>query len=163
MKLITISSKGDFIYEKNNHKVLELKFKGWLSNKAQTKYNNKELKIYSKNSWGYKFKILEDEIEKGSINFNWKNDILICFKDHNKKELIFNMKSKGFWKSRYEIVDQNKNLIITIFPKMNWKKLKQNYKILEHSNNFDKNYLDELIIFCGFSVIIYNRKMASIS
>lgn len=163
MKIISSSSKGNFIYEKNNCKVLELIFSGWFSNKANTNYKNKEIKIEPNNFWKNKFKISEDENEKGAINFSFKNNITIQFIDESSKNQIFEMKCKGFWKSRYEIQDQNQNLMITIHPKMNWKKLKQNYEIVDHSNSIAKSYFDELIIYCGFSIVIYSRIISSVS
>tara|TARA_B100001057_G_C22628835_1_gene863562 strand:- start:57 stop:557 length:501 start_codon:yes stop_codon:yes gene_type:complete len=163
MKIISSSPKGNFIYEKNNSKVLELIFSGWFSNNAKTNYKNREIKIETKNFWKNKFKISEDDNEKGAINFNFKNNISIQFTDESSKDQTFEMKCKGFWKSRYEIKDQNQNLIITIHPKMNWKKLKQNYEIVDYSNSIAESYFDELIIYCGFSIIIYSRIMSSVS
>ena len=163
MKIISSSSKGNFIYEKNNSKVLELIFSGWFSNNAKTNYKNREIKIEPNNFWKNKFKISENDNEKGAINFNFKNKISIQFTDESLKDQTFEMKCKGFWKSRYEIKDQNLKLIITIHPKMNWKKLKQNYEIVDHFGSIAESYFDELIIYCGFSIIIYSRIMSSVS
>ena len=111
MKIISSSSKGNFIYEKNNCKVLELIFSGWFSNKAYFSYKNKKINIEANNFWKNKFKISEDENEKGAINFNFKNNISIQFTGESSKDQIFEMKCKGFWKSRYEIQESPLALI----------------------------------------------------
>ena len=45
MKIISTSSRGNFIYERDEKKILELVHPKWFSKKAITKYNNKNIKI----------------------------------------------------------------------------------------------------------------------
>ena len=97
MKIVSTSSRGNFIYERNEKKILELVHPKWFSKKAIVKYDNKKIKIEPKNFWGSKYIILKEEVEKGSIDVDWKNNITITFIDQSGTTQVFKMEKKGFF------------------------------------------------------------------
>ena len=70
VKIISTSSRGNFIYERNENKIIELVYPKWFSKKAITKYDNTNIKIEPKNYWGKTYLILKEGLEKGSIDLD---------------------------------------------------------------------------------------------
>ena len=62
VKIISTSSRGNFIYERDENKILELVHPKWFSKKAITKYDNTNIKIEPKNYWGQTYHILKEGI-----------------------------------------------------------------------------------------------------
>ena len=122
MKIISTSSRGNFIYERDEKKILELVHPKWFSKRAIAKYNNKNIKIEPKNYWGSKYLILKEGIEKGSIDVDWKNNITITFKDQNEVAQIFKLTNKGFWKQQFEFYNLKGEIVILLNPLKTWKK-----------------------------------------
>ena len=152
MKIISTSSRGNFIYERDEKKILELVHPKWFSKKAITKYNNKNIKIEPKNYWGSKYLILKDGVEKGSIDVNWKNNITITFIDQNKINQIFKMAKKGFWKQQFEFSNLEREIVAVLIPLSSWKNWRNDLAIESSSKYSNQKYFDELIIYCGFVV-----------
>lgn len=163
MKITSTSSKGNFKYEKNKEKIIELTFTSWMSNKATAIFKSEEIKFIPKNAWGKKYKISKNNEEIGSIVFDWKDIISISFKVQNQAEYSFKMMKKGFWKSRFELTDLKKNILITLQPKMNWKKMSNDYIINCESSITKELYFDELILYCGFSASLLHKMMSASS
>lgn len=152
MKIVSTSSRGNFIYEKNEKKILELVHPKWYSKKAFVEYDNKKIKIEPKNYWGSKYIILEEEDEKGSINIDWKNNITITFIDQNQTTQIFKMEEKGFWKQQFEFSNLEEELVVVLTPLSNWKNWRNDFAIESSPKYCDQKCFDELIIYCGFVV-----------
>ena len=152
MKIVSTSSRGNFIYEKNEKKILELVHPKWFSKKAFVKYDNKKIKIEPKNYWGSKYFILEEEVEKGSIDIDWKNNITITFIDQNQTTQIFKMEEKGFWKQQFEFSNLEEELVVVLTPLSNWKNWRNDFTIESSPKCCDQKCFDELIIYCGFVV-----------
>ena len=152
MKIISTSSRGNFIYERDEKKILELVHPKWFSKKAITKYNNKNIKIEPKNYWGSKYLILKEGIEKGSIDVDWKNNITITFIDQNEVAQIFKLTNKGFWKQRFEFSNLKGEIVIVLTPLNTWKKWTNDLAIESSLNYSNQKYFDELVMYCGFVV-----------
>ena len=152
MKIISTSSRGNFIYERDEKKILELVHPKWFSKKAIAKYNNKNIKIEPKNYWGSKYLILKEGIEKGSIDVDWKNNITITFIDQNEVAHIFKLTNKGFWKQRFEFSNLKGEIVIVLTPLNTWKKWTNDLAIESSLNYSNQKYFDELVIYCGFVV-----------
>ena len=152
MKIISTSSRGNFIYERDEKKILELVHPKWFSKKAITKYNNKNIKIEPKNYWGSKYLILKEGIEKGSIDVDWKNNITITFIDQNEITQMFKLANKGFWKQQFEFSNLKGEIVIVLTPLNTWKKWTNDLAIESSLNYSNQNYFDELVIYCGFVV-----------
>ena len=152
MKIISTSSRGNFIYERDEKKILELVRPKWFSKKAIAKYNNKNIKIEPKNYWGSKFLIVKDGIEKGSIDVDWKNNITITFIDQNEIAQIFKLTNKGFWKQQFEFSNQEGEIVMVLTSLNTWKKWTNDLAIESNLNYSNQNYFDELVIYCGFVV-----------
>jgi hypothetical protein len=152
MKIISTSSRGNFIYKRDEKKVLELIHPKWFSKKAVAKYNNKDIKIEPKNYWGSKYLILKQGVEKGSIDVDWKNNITITFVDQNEITQIFKMTKKGFWKQQFEFSNLEGEIVVVLIPLSGWKKWTNDLAIESRPENSDQKYFDELIIYCGFVV-----------
>lgn len=152
MKIISTSSRGNFIYERDEKKILELVHPKWFSKKAIAKYNNKNIKIEPKNYWGSKYLILKEGIEKGSIDVDWKNNITITFIDQNEIVQIFKLTNKGFWKQRFEFSNLKGEIVIVLTPLNTWKKWTNDLAIESRLNYSNQKHFDELVIYCGFVV-----------
>ena len=152
MKIISTSSRGNFIYERDEKKILELVHPKWFSKKAIAKYNNKNIKIEPKNYWGSKYLIVKEGIEKGSIDVDWKNNITITFIDQNEVAHIFKLTNKGFWKQRFEFSNLKGEIVIVLTPLNTWKKWTNDLAIESSLNYSNQNYFDELVMYCGFVV-----------
>ena len=152
MKIISTSSRGNFIYERDEKKILELVHPKWFSKKAITKYNNKNIKIEPKNYWGSKYLILKEGAEKGSIDVDWKNNITITFIDQNEVAHIFKLTNKGFWKQQFEFSNLKGEIVIVLTPLNTWKKWTNGLAIESSLNYSNQKYFDELVIYCGFVV-----------
>ena len=152
MKIISTSSRGNLIYERDEKKILELVHPKWFSKKAIAKYNNKNIKIEPKNYWGSKYLILKEGIEKGSIDVDWKNNITITFKDQNEVAQIFKLTNKGFWKQRFEFSNLKGVFVIVLNPLNTWKKWTNDLAIESSLNYSNQKYFDELVMYCGFVV-----------
>jgi hypothetical protein len=152
VKIISTSSRGNFIYERNKNKILELVHPNWFSKKAITKYDNTKIIIEPKNYWGKKYFILKEGIEKGSIDIDWKNNITITFIDQNKITQIFKMTTKGFWKQQFEFSNVKGEIVIILIPLSTWKKWTNDLAVESPSECADQKYFDELVIYCGFVV-----------
>ena len=161
MKVISTSSLGNFIYEKNEKKILELVHPKWFSKKAIFKYDNTDIKIEPKNYWGTRYIILKEGSEKGNIVIDWKNNITITFIDKNKITQIFKMTKKGFWKQRFEFSDSEGKIVIVLVPLMTWKSWTNDLAIESSPIYADKEYFDELVIYCGFTVRLIQQRAAS--
>ena len=152
MKIISTSSRGNFIYKKDEKKVLELIHPKWFSKKAIAKSNNKDIKIEPKNYWGSKYLILKQGVEKGTIDVDWKNNITITFLDQSEITQIFKMTKKGFWKQQFEFSNLEGEIEIVLIPLSSWKKWTNDLAIESSPKYSDQKYFDELIIYCGFVV-----------
>ena len=152
MKIISTSSRGNFIYERDEKKILELVHPKWFSKKAITKYNNKNIKIEPKNYWGSKYLILKEGIEKGSIEVDWKNNITITFIDQKEITQMFKLANKGFWKQQFEFYNLKGEIVMVLTSLNTWKKLTNDLAIESNLNYSNQNYFDELVIYCGFVV-----------
>ena len=152
MKIISTSSRGNFIYERDEKKILELVHPKWFSKKAIAKYNNRNIKIEPKNYWGSKYLILKEGIEKGSIDVDWKNNITITFIDQNEVAHIFKLTNKGFWKPQFEFYSLKGEIVIVLNPLNTWKKWTNDLAIESSLNYSNQKYFDELVMYCGFVV-----------
>ena len=152
MKIISTSSRGNFIYERDEKKILELVHPKWFSKKAIIKYNNKNIKIEPKNYWGSKYLILKEGVENGSIDVDWKNNITITFIDQNEITQMFKLANKGFWKQQFEFSNLKGEIVIVLTPLKTWKKWTNDLAIESSLNYSNQKYFDELVIYCGFVV-----------
>jgi len=134
---------------------LELKYQNWFSSKAYSKFEGNEIEIKPKNIWCSKFDIFKNKHDKGDIIFNWKGNIIIRIINDEDKEYSYLLKSKGFWKQRFELINEKEDLIFILQPSINWRKLSYNYEIESISNELGGKPLTELLIYCGFGANLY--------
>jgi len=161
MKINSTSGKGNFLIEKDNAKILELNYSNWFSSRAKTEYNGNKIEIKPKNIWCSKFDIFKNNQDEGDIIFNWKGNIIIRILNEKNRELSFLLKAKGFWKQYFELTNENGELIFTLKPSINWKKLNYNYEIKNRSNIYENNLETELVIYSGFGANLYMTMMSA--
>ena len=162
MKIVSTSSRGNFIYERNEKKILELVHPKWFSKKALVKHDNKKIKIEPKNFWGSKYIILQEEIEKGSIDVDWKNNITITFIDQIETTQVFKMESKGFWKQQFEFSNIEGEVMVVLTPLSNWKNWRNDFAIESSPRYSDQKYFDELVIYCGIVVRLVQQYASAV-
>jgi hypothetical protein len=161
VKIISTSSRGNFIYERNEKKILELVHPKWFSKKAIAKYDNTEIKIEPKNCWGSRYLILKEGIEKGSIKVDWKSNISITFIDQNEIIQNFKMTKRGFWKEQFEFSNEDREIAVVLTPLRAWKNWTNDLAIESSQKYTDEKYFDELVIYCGFAVRLIQQYATS--
>ena len=152
MKIISTSSRGNFIYERDEKKILDLIHPKWYSKKAIVRYNDRDIKIEPKNYWGSKYLILKGGGKKGSIDVDWKNNITITFVDQNEITQIFKVVKKGFWKQQVEFSNIKEEVVVVLRPLSSWKNWRNDFAVESSPKYSDQKYFNELIIYCGFVV-----------
>ena len=150
------------MYERNEKKILELIHPKWFSKKAFVKYDNKEIKIEPKNYWGSKYIILQEEVEKGSIDIDWKNNINITFIDQNGTAQGFKMEKKRFWKQQFELSNLEGEVVVVLTSLSNWKNWRNDFAIESCPKFSDQKYFDELVIYCGFVVRLIQQYASAV-
>ena len=160
MKIISTSSRGNFIYERNENKIIELVYPKLFSKKAITKYDNTNIKIEPKNYWGKTYLILKEGLEKGSIDLDWKNNITITFMGQNEITRTFKMTKKGFLKQQFEFSNLKGEAVVVLIPLSGWKKWTNDLAVESTYNCADQKHFDELVIYCGFVVRLMQQYAA---
>jgi hypothetical protein len=159
MKIDSTSGKGNFKIYKDQKPLLELKYKHWFSSEAYTHYKNIDIQIKSMNIWNSKFDIFKDGVDKGDIIFNWKGQIIIRRIDEQEVEQSFMLKSKGFWRSYFELVDEQGEILFELKPSMNWKKLNFSYEIKRMTTAYEEDFLTEMLVYSGFGANLFMTAM----
>ena len=160
MTLSFISKRGSLQLIKDGFHLLELKYKNWLFGKASTEFNGNHIELKPKGIWHRKFDIYKNQIDKGDIIFNWNGEVTIEFTDDFGEVKSCSLKSKGFWKYRFELTDEENDLILVITPKMNWQRLNYDYEIEIFDHYMTENQLIELLTYCGFGTKLYLQMMS---
>lgn len=155
MKISSTSGKGNFILEKENNQILEVKYKNWFSSIAYSEFDGNTIEIKPKNIWCSKFDIFKNNQDKGDLIFNWKGDMIIRITRDENKEDSYLLVSKGLWKRRFELTNEKGDLIFILQPFINWKKLSYNYEIESILNESEDKSVTELLIYCGFAANLY--------
>jgi hypothetical protein len=160
VKIISTSSRGNFIYERNESTVLELIHPKWFSKKAVTKYDNTNIKIEPKNYWGKRYLILKEGVEKGSIDVDWKSNITIAFIDQHEIAHTFKMTKRGFWKEQFEFSNEDGEIAIVLVPLRTWKAWTNDLAIESPTKYADHKYFDELVLYCVYVVRLVQQYAA---
>tara|TARA_Y100001968_G_scaffold331648_1_gene386983 strand:- start:2563 stop:3066 length:504 start_codon:yes stop_codon:yes gene_type:complete len=157
---IEYSRKNDGFFIKNGSKnILLLKYENLFSSKANTNYKNTKISIKPKNIWCSKFDIYKNEEDVGDIISNWQGNIIIrnSFKGETEKSYL--LEAKGFWKQKFELINESKKLILVMEPKMRSPGF--DYKIDTSNNTLSEDELIELLIYCGFGANLYMQMMSA--
>lgn len=161
LKLISKGARGNLIVQNGEDSIVTLKYEDWYSRRASAALNKNQIEIRSLSAWNKTFEIWKDQETVGAITFNWNGYVLIEFKGHDTKAHRVTLKSKGFWKQRYEIRDENEKLLLSIKPKITWRKFKYDYFVDDVAETLDPLSLIELLIYCGYSINHYQMMMSS--
>ena len=159
MKIESSSSKGNFIIKNDSHNILELKYDNWFSSKAKTNYNENEITIKPQNIWCSKFDIYKNDKDIGDIISNWQGHIIIRISFEGEIEKSYLLKAKGFWKHKFELIDESENLMLVMEPKMS-RTGGYDYKTETVINNLNKDQSVELLTYCGFGANLYMTMMS---
>ncbi|PHN08271.1 aminotransferase [Flavilitoribacter nigricans] len=160
MKIQASSVRGNFKVVNGNWEILELKYEKWFSTKASARYRSQDIRIQAKDFWGSKYMILKNKKEIGEISFNWKGHVVIKLTDTDGVDHEYVMKGKGMWKLRFEIFDENEDLVLSMFSINKWNKLNLDYRIekTEHEPPFDEH---EFLLYCGYAANLYVARMGA--
>lgn len=91
-----------------------------------------------------KFKITQHDRETLKLKMNWKGDFFITMEDGIEYKII----SKGIFKRRTFIENQESKELIGISPKYNWKRWRYNYEI----ENSENPHLDLLSLIAAYAL-----------
>ena len=153
MEIHSASGKGDFVITKEGSELLKVRYDNWFSSRAKTNYNGRNIVIKPKNIWCSKFDVFIDDNDVGDLLFNWKGEIIIRVL-RKKSEKSYLLRSKGFWKQTFELMDESNNLVLRLGPKM-----KSNgnfdYVVDRKASYIKEEEWVELLIFCGFAANLY--------
>lgn len=162
MKILSTSRRGNFILEKDSRDILELVYPKWYSSQAYTDYNGNNILIEPKNIWRRSFLIFKNDMEIGKISFSWRTNIKIRLGSGNSRtDKNYRLKARGFWNKRFELMNEDDIVLLTLHSKMNWKRFKLNYDIEIMNANLQEEQLIELLIYCGFGANMYRKMQAA--
>ncbi|SHI48951.1 hypothetical protein SAMN05443429_10231 [Cruoricaptor ignavus] len=161
MKIISVAGRGNFIIQRDNYEILQVKYKNWFSSNAKTKLGNENIEIKAKNIWQSKFDIIKNKKDVGDIIFNWKGDIIIRILNKENIEENFLLKSKGFWKSYFELINEEGEIVCILNSSVNWSKLNYNYEVENITDKYDEIKIYELTIYSVFGANIYMMMMTA--
>ncbi|MEQ8472451.1 MAG: hypothetical protein RIC35_14755 [Marinoscillum sp.] len=114
---------------KNDVAIGTLTFPKWHSSNAVLEIGQEKLELTQKSFWSSSYHVLKKGFSLGEIKMNWKGYIKIHLKDFNKRIREFTIKHRGVFKSRYEVVDERDNVIMTLFPEGSWNQMRYDYRI----------------------------------
>ncbi|MDO4789769.1 MAG: hypothetical protein Q3998_02260 [Porphyromonas sp.] len=147
----SVAAKGDFVLEIGNKEVLHVFYKSIFSNIANLNLNGENIEIRPRNVWCKKIDILKDGVNKGEIRFNWKGYIILRLATEESYE-TYVIKSKGLFRSDFEVRDSRNNPLFLMKPKVKWKKANFEYDILFNNDAEAKNPLIELLVYATYGV-----------
>ena len=81
----------------------------------------------------------------------------ISFEGEIEKSYL--LKAKGFWKHKFELIDESENLMLVMEPKMS-RTGGYDYKTETVINNLNKDQSVELLTYCGFGANLYMTMMS---
>lgn len=67
----------------------------------------------------------------------------------------FLLTAKGFWKSYFELTNEEGEIVCILKSSVNWSKFNYNYEIENITNKYDENKIYELLVYSIFSANIY--------
>ena len=159
LKIEPVSLRGNFIITNNSEKVLELKYKKWYSKKAESIYHGHKINISPTSLWNNKFMISKNNENIGNIKYNWKGHISIELVSTAKRKKTYLLKSKGFWKRYFELIDESENIVLTLHPKHSMKGYSYTPKVLNDS--ISEKEVIEILIYLGFGANLYMSMLSS--
>lgn len=155
-QLKLLSKKLDFILYKDNEPELKVHFQRGL--RAESNFNGIDIQFKPQNVWGRKIDIFHDKKDVGDIVFNWKGQAVIVYTKDNKTH-SFLVKPK-FLLRRFEIYNQNEQILFTI--KINSKIFQRySYEVILEREELKDIDLSELLIYCGYSIMILRKKTSN--
>jgi len=150
------SGKGNFTVRKEGKEVITVDYQGWFSSKASATLNGSSLEIRPRNIWQSNFDILIDGVDHGDIIFNWKGNVIIRKANvRTESEDEFMLRSKGFWKQHFELLDHSDRVYLRMFPKFNWKTFTYSYAVEQGDHDLSDEQITEMLIYCGFGANLY--------
>lgn len=156
MKIKSTSVTGNFeILNILDDRLVELQYSNWFSSNSKARFNSTDIEIKPKNKWGDKFDIFKNGAIMGSIVFNNNREILIYLE--NTKQYL--LKAIGTWDLGFALTDENGVGIISLKPKMDWKKFSYNYGVTIDCEATETAEIIELLIFAGFGANLYISTM----
>mgnify|MGYP001165742152 CR=1 FL=1 len=151
-----IQKKKRVLFLTKNEEVLyEFKYHKWSSSKGDFYCGDQFVSIKPRNMMGQKFDITKDNTEVGEITFNWKGQVSIEVEDGNYRKHRFFIRSKGFWKSYYEILNADDKVLFRLKPKFVWKAFGYNFDIEIDHFSYNKEELalfEEIFMYVVFGV-----------
>ncbi len=154
------SKKRNLIIESNGDKIIEIQYKNRISNKVKTEFNGQTIEIKPKSIWSSELEIFKNNEKIGNITFKWNGNAIIRVLNNKSKEIIFSLKSKGFWSSYFELKNEERELILGIKPSFKWEKLNYDFEIKNIQNLYNENTIIELLIYSAIVCRRYMRNMA---
>ncbi len=151
-----ISKKRNLIIENNDNKIIEIKYKNWISNKVKTEFNGQTIEIKPKSIWRSELEILKNNKKIGNITFSWNSNAKIRVLNDKGEKDVFSFKSKGFIKPYFELRNDARELIFCVKLSFKWKKMNYDFEVQNIQNIYNENTILELLIY---SAIVCRRYM----
>ena len=103
--------------------------------------------------------ISENNENIGNIKYNWKGHISIELVSMAKSKKTYLLKSKGFWKRYFELIDESKNIVLILYPKHSFKGYSYTPEVL--NDNLSEKEVIEILIYLGFGANLYMSMLSS--
>jgi len=163
-KIVSKSGKGNFsLCDEKKKELCKVTYDNMFSSKARTIINKDQFEIKARNIWWRKFDMFKNGIDIGDIVFNWRGHIIIRILGNDNKEHHFLMKRKGFWKSRFELENENEQKVLTMYAGYNWSKWRYNFDIQVHQQLPSVILSEELLVYCAYAANLYLSQMSAVA
>ncbi|MEQ9303074.1 MAG: hypothetical protein RJQ14_04095 [Marinoscillum sp.] len=148
------SNKSSYSFTCDHEIIGKMSFPKWYSSNATVDYRHEKLELTQKSVWNSTYDILKKGFSIGRIKMDWKGFVKISLRDFNKRVCEFTVKHRGVLKSRYEVLDENRRLILTLHQTGHWFKVHPDFRV---EVNRETSFRDQehLCIYTLFAAKIF--------
>ncbi|MBK6754484.1 MAG: hypothetical protein IPH53_00550 [Flavobacteriales bacterium] len=107
-----------------------LEYPKWFSMNADILLPEGVYQVRGEGTWGVSLGVRFNEVLLWKMKMAWNGDVLFQREGHPDQSLL--LKSKGFWRERYVIIDKSGEERAQLKPSMNWRSTQMKFD-LEHS------------------------------
>ena len=156
MKIESTSFKGSFKIVKGSFDLVQVDIVNFFTKRAMVFYRGGTLEIKPKNFWGRKFDIIKNHNKIGQIIIKIKGTILLSLISEKEVEHeSYIIKPLGFWKNRFQLLDEEESLFFTLKAKWIWRKFQYDLLIEDLNERIEYDDLIDLLIFSAFGANVY--------
>ncbi len=157
MKLIQKSGRRGFELVHEDQALLNVLYPKWHKSNCFFSLQDHQYEIEPANFWGTRYQVKKD----GQIIAEVKGSMGKYRITTNQPVGEYLLTRKGFWKTRYELEDTSKKILITYEPHNGWSAF--HCDIVYGDHQLDGLSILELTVYAGFSILKIKQANAAIA